>query len=258
MNSFKSLERAIDILFSFSRIKTEQTPLEIAESVGIPIPSVYRFLKTFEQKGLMEKNPSTGMYSLGYDLLILESAVRNKIGLESITRPIIDRISSETHETVQITILNKDHGLLLFSEESPNPPRFVPEFGFPMPLYAGSTVQIMMAYLPEETQEQIISKGLQKFGPNSITSANQLRIRLKEIKEVGYAVSNEEFYPGSKGVALPIFIHGKKIIGSLAVSAPMERFEEQKEKEVLKLLSEQAAIISQRISIQNEYNTKLF
>ncbi len=256
MNSIKSLERAIDILFSFSRNKPEQTPLEIAEAVEIPVPSVYRFLHTFVKKGLLEQNKRTGMYSLGFDLLQLEAALRNKMGLEQIMRPAIEQVASLTQETVQITILNKDHGLLMFSEDSPNPPRFVPEFGIPIPLYAGSTVQAIMAFVSEKLQEKIISGGIRKIGPKSILSPAELRARLKEIRDSGYAVSYEEYYPGSLGIATPLILTGNRIFGSIAVSGPIDRLEPKKE-DVIRLLTEQAEILSERISIQEGYGQKV-
>jgi DNA-binding IclR family transcriptional regulator len=248
MSSFKSLERAIDILFSFSKSHYNQSPSEIATEVGIPITSVYRFLSTFEKKGLVEKDKSTGKYSLGYDLLILESAVRKKIGLEKITRPSLNTLANETNETVQVTILNKNHGFLLFSEESPTPPRFVPEYGYPMPLYAGCTVQVIMAHLPMEQQELILAGGLEKIGPKSILVPDELRNRLAEIRRNGFAVSYEEYYPGSKGIAVPLFKRGAEIFGSLAVSAPIERFDSEKEANVLEMLQKEAEVINTLLS----------
>ena len=249
MNSIKSLERAIDILFSFSGNKPEQTPLEIAESVGIPVPSVYRFLHTFVKKGLLDQNKKTGLYSLGFDLLRLEAALRNKMSMEQIMKPVLEHIAALTEETVQITILNKDHGMLLFSEDSPNPPRFVPEFGSKIPLYAGCTVQVIMAYVPEALQEQIISGGIRKFGPKSILSPDELRTRLHQIREDGYAVSYEEFYPGSLGISSPLILSDDRIFGSLSVSGPIERLEHKKQ-DVIDLLNDQAEILSDRISIK--------
>lgn len=248
MSSFKSLERAIDILFSFTNNKNNQTPAEIADEVGIPITSVYRFLNTFEKKGLVEKELLTGRYTLGYDLLVLEAAVRKKMGLEKITKPSLNVLAKETRETVQVTILHKDHGFLLFSEESPNPPRFVPEYGYPMPLYAGCTVQVIMAYIPKESQERILTGGLEKIGPKSILSPDILRERLAAIRLSGYAVSYEEFYPGSKGIAVPLFRRGTEIIGSIAVSAPIERFDAEKEVRVLELLKREADLINKLLS----------
>jgi len=250
----KSLERAIDILFSFTGEHTTRSPAEIAAAVGIPVSSVYRFLKTFESRGLVDLDRKTGTYSLGYDVLMLESAVRKKIGLEKITKPVLDQVAGITRETVQITILNKDHGFLLFAEESPTPPRFAPDFGFPMPLYAGCTVQVIMAYLPEEARERIISGGLKKFGPRSILSPEVLRTRLDEIRDKGYAISFEEFYPGSKGIAFPFFRSEGRIVGSLAVSAPIERFDSEKERQVIDLLFEESKQITKKITAQDSYN----
>jgi DNA-binding IclR family transcriptional regulator len=249
MNSIKSLERAIDILFSFSSEKPEQTPLEIAESVGIPVPSVYRFLYTFVKKGMLDQNKKTGLYSLGFDLLRLEAALRNKFSMEQIMKPVLEHIAGITEETVQITILNKNHGMLLFSEDSPKPPRFVPEFGSLVPLYAGCTVQVIMAYLPLEDQEKIIAGGIKKIGPKSILSEDELRKRLAEIRRDGYAVSYEEFYPGSIGISTPIFISKDKIFASLSVSGPIERLEHKKQ-QVIDLLVQQAAVLSDRLSIR--------
>jgi DNA-binding IclR family transcriptional regulator len=106
-----------------------------------------------------------------------------------------------------------------------------------------------MAYLPLEDQEKIIAGGIKKVGPKSILSEDELRKRLAEIRRDGYAVSYEEFYPGSIGISTPIFISSDKIFASLSVSGPIERLEHKKQ-QVIDLLIEQASVLSDRLSIR--------
>jgi DNA-binding IclR family transcriptional regulator len=109
-----------------------------------------------------------------------------------------------------------------------------------------------MAYLSTQVQEKILSGEIKKYGPKSILSADELRERLAEIRRDGYAISYEEYYPGSLGISTPIFLSGGRIFGSLSVSGPIERFEYKKD-QVLHLLIEQARILSDRISIHESY-----
>jgi DNA-binding IclR family transcriptional regulator len=85
--------------------------------------------------------------------------------------------------------------------------------------------------LSREEQDRIIKeKGLARFTPKTITDPVLLRQRLREIKKLGYAISEGEIYTGVKAVAAPIFDHRQRVIGSICVAGPIERLIQEKTK----------------------------
>jgi DNA-binding IclR family transcriptional regulator len=223
MTAIRSLQRGIDILFLFNSERPSLTVEEIARSIAIPIATAYRFVRTLKEEGLLERDSLSGRYSLGLRLLELEAAIHRKMDLESVSIPLLKALAATSGETVQLTVVNADRGICTYVEESASALRMAPEKGGVLPLHAGASVQVILAFLPEEDQERICRRPLKRFTNCTITNPEDLRKRLAKIRKERYAVTFGEVYLGSVGVAAPIFDRTKRVIASVAVSGPMQR-----------------------------------
>ena len=117
-----------------------------------------------------------------------------------------------------------------------------------MPLYAGATVQTMLAYLSPEEQEAAIPKTIHAIGPNSITSRKALDEKLKRIRELGWACSEAEVNPGIRAYSVPIFSRIGKATASLSIAWPAERIQE-KEQGIVAALLETSKILSYKTMV---------
>jgi DNA-binding IclR family transcriptional regulator len=70
--------------------------------------------------------------------------------------------------------------------------------------------------------------------------------QLAQIRDEGYAVSREELIRGAVAIAVPVFLGGGKVAGSLAVYGPSVRIDEPQIRRIARLLMRQ----SQRISLK--------
>ncbi len=247
MALIQSLQKGIDILFLFNRERTTLTVDEIARLADIPVPSAYRFVATLKDKGLLEKNDTTGRYSLGLRILELEASVHRKLNLESVSIPLLKKLAKTSNETVQLTIVNKKRGICIFVEESTSPLRIAPEKGRRLALHGGASVQVILAFLPEDDRKKIYKDGLEKFTDQTITDPVRLEERLGHIRRQGYAVTAGELYLGSIGIAAPVFDQNAKVIGSVAVSGPEQRMTADKQKSIRKAVVQVTSEISKAL-----------
>jgi hypothetical protein len=74
----------------------------------------------------------------------------------------------------------------------------------------------------------IREKGLRKYTPNTITEPETLKEHLKSIRRLGYATSDQEIYTGVKALAAPIFDYSGRVVASICVAGPRERFTQEK------------------------------
>ena len=77
----------------------------------------------------------------------------------------------------------------------------------------------ILAFLPEEDIERIVSGPLQAFTPATITSADTLKDVLARIRSQGYAEDFGEMTVGIRSFAAPVFDASGGVIG--AVSVPL-------------------------------------
>ncbi len=228
MKEVQSLERGINILFQFSRKRPAMTAEEIATAVELPKSSIYRFLRTFMKHGLLERDPLTGRYYLGLRLLELEEVVHSKIDIETVSKPFLTALGEFSGETVQLNILHGDCGICLYGVESPSAFRLAPEKGRVIPLYAGASGKSILAFMETEMRDRICEGPFEQFTPYTIGDPEELKSQLEQIRQQGYAITRQEVYIGSLGMAAPLFGKNKQVRGSVSLSGPIQRIDEER------------------------------
>jgi DNA-binding IclR family transcriptional regulator len=234
----KTLDQSLKILLCFTREKPSWGARELAKEVGLNHANVYRILSTFEANRFLVKDPETKKYSLGIRLWELGIHMFDTLHVGTLIRPIMKRLMEETGESIFLTSLDDNQGLTLDVMEPDNVVKFSVSVGSRAPLYVGASYRTILAYLPEETVEQIIRQGLKKYTATTLTDPELLRKDLAEIRAKGWGRSEGEYTPDVIAIAVPLFSHAGNVMGSLAVSGPIYRMSEEKIERSLKLLQQ--------------------
>ena len=96
-NKVQSLDRALEILRLLGS-EPEMRVTDLARRLEVHKSTVFRLLSTLQEHGLVEQNPATEKYRLGYGLVRLASSVVGEIGdphlglrsqqLQDVERPV--------------------------------------------------------------------------------------------------------------------------------------------------------------------------
>jgi DNA-binding IclR family transcriptional regulator len=156
----------------------------------------------------------------------------------------------KTHTSVFLGILNWDQVTILDIVEARGELGITAPIGSTIPLFAGAVGKVFLASMPEDQADKIIqTKGLPRFTDNSIVDRNVYFSELKQVKESGYAVDDEEYIMGVRAVASPLIGLGQLRSAIWAVGFKASLNETQME--VLARETHTAArTISQRIQDQ--------
>ena len=241
-----SVIKAVEILFLFTE-KYEMSLTEITERLGMGKSSAYKYLNTLEQLKLIERDPVTKKYRLGIRVLELSRAVLENLELRRVARPYLEELARKCNETVHLMVERDGEGIYIDKIDSPRAIRMYSQIGKRLPLHTGAVGKVLLAYMPEERINEIISKPLIKFTENTITDPEKLKEELRKIRERGYAIDNEEVEIGLKCVGAPIRDHTGKVVASISISGPSTRFTDDKIREYIKLVKEYAMKISEAL-----------
>jgi IclR family transcriptional regulator, KDG regulon repressor len=224
MNS--SVTKAINLIEALSRSRKPLALKALAENTSLDKATAYRLLSSLRQKGLVQKIGEHGCYGLGPRFLVFAEEYRRNFTMRDTVVPYLEALVQTTEETaLYCERFQYDSCVTVERRESLHHTRTVIETGIPRPLSVGSSALSILAMLPREQVLSIISmNGLEKFTPFTIISQKQLLKRIEQIKRDGYAVSIQERYSYTAGVAAPCFI-GQSVIGSIAVIGPAERIQ---------------------------------
>jgi IclR family pca regulon transcriptional regulator len=89
-----------------------------------------------------------------------------------------------------------------------------------LPAHCTALGKVLLANLSESESKAIVSElELSREGPNTITRKGQLRSELAQIRDVGFAVEDEELTAGVLSIAAPIRA-SDELLGAIDVSAP--------------------------------------
>jgi DNA-binding IclR family transcriptional regulator len=198
---------------------------------------------------LLQEDHGTAKYILGLNALRLGLLAQQQFNISTIARPFMKELSAITKETVLLTAVNGTKGIVLDRVESEEPIRYsLFQPGASIPLYAGASSKVLMAYLPEEDWDLIIKKeGLKRYTSNTITNRNKLIAHLREIRKRGYALSDQEVDRDVRAISAPIFNGLGEVRAGLSIAGPVYRINKKKVSQLSRLVIEYAKKISSHL-----------
>jgi DNA-binding IclR family transcriptional regulator len=186
---------------------------------------VHRILGALKRHGYVSQHEETKRFRLGVAALQLGDRARAVVDLRSVAMPALRRLSQDTGETALLTVLapGRDRGVCLERVETPQPLRLSVTPGRQLPLHAGASQKVLLAYLGGSDIERVIAAGLEHLCHATITDPGLLRDELATIRRRGWASSYEETNLGVWGVAVPVLNARDEIVCAVGIAGPSAR-----------------------------------
>ncbi|MGN8027194.1 IclR family transcriptional regulator [Microbacterium sp. 22242] len=238
-------DRTLTILMMFTETRLVLSATEVADSLGVARSTAYRYLQSLVQSEFLADDGRGGFY-LGVRVLELARLARRGFGLSEIAVPVMRELAERFHHTVLLTRRLKDRVICLEREEAAAQYiRLSYERGQVLSLNAGASAYALLAWLDEaELRALFDGVELERFTATTLTDADSIVDRLRDVRAEGYAVSHGEVDPDAMGIAAPIFGGGQRVIAALSVVLIQSRTGESEIGEISTAVVEAAARIS--------------
>lgn len=118
-----------------------------------------------------------------------------------------------------------------------------------LPIHATSIGKAVLAYLPENEIEHVLSQPLERFTEHTVTDAKALREELANIRRRGFSVNLTEYRSTVCAIGAPIRNETGRAFAGLCISAPQLRFDEDVIEEWGAWAAEAAATISRSVGM---------
>ena len=241
----KSVDICLDLIELLVTNQYDFGVREAARALELPKSTVYRYLLALEQRKILEVDPASKKYRIGLNLYRLASMALAGVELRKISLPYMEELRDKTNETVYLYIYEYDYITYVEKVDCSHTVRHVLEIGKAYPLPLGASGKAILAFLPEEEVDRILSKTkIPPATPRTITDPNKLKESLPEIRKKGFVLTFGERVPDVAGITAPIFSQQKKVIGGINLTIPISRFEQEKSLAYSKLVKECARKIS--------------
>lgn len=217
-----AVESAISLLEALGAAQP-MSLTELSKKLELGKSSVYRLLVTLVRRGYVERDPRSDRYQLTYGLLALGGRAVERLGLREVAQPVMQRLASQTGETVNLGVLDGFRTVSIHLVESARPLHIHMRIGG-VSAHATSTGKVLLAALPpEELTRRLAGQRLASLTSRTIKSRSALRAELQRVCQQGYAVDDEECSEGLRCVGAPVCDHRGTVVAALSVVAPCHR-----------------------------------
>jgi IclR family pca regulon transcriptional regulator len=218
-----SVLKAFDVLKVFSRHKPRMTLSEVADYAGMSRASARRFLLTFTQAGYMDTDGKR--FFLTPKLLELSHSIVSSTNIWEAARPVIADLSNKLGESCYGAVL--DGSEVLYVAHHSAAQRFVNvgiRVGSRLPAYCTSIGRVLLSGLSDEALEQVLA-GIKPVAhtPRTVTAKGKIRELIREARQLGWSIVDEELEVGLRSVSAPIRSRSGEIIAALNVCGPSSR-----------------------------------
>jgi IclR family acetate operon transcriptional repressor len=236
----KSATRTLDIIEYAVAHGRPLVAQEIAVALGIPVSSLSYLLSTLVERGYLARDGRR--YSAGPGLERLQ-AKSGGYTLKDRAAALVRTLRVALNETTSFFVRHGWEVEAIVTETSEQALRYSMETGRRLPMHALAAGKALLAALPDDELDRYFAESDRgRFTPATMTSEKALRRELPEIRRTGFALTDEEYSLGIRGVGRVVTVGGEPV-GSLSVAIPKVRFDQATQERTIDLLERSSGLL---------------
>ena len=217
----QTVDRALEVLLSFSETRTEWGVVELAEEFGLNRSTSQRLLAALAARGFLRSDPDTRRYGLGPALWQMASLWERGGGLARLAEQVLTDLAGRTGRTAHFSVPDGFHVRCIAAVDGyGGPVRMHPLVGDLYPAHAGATSRAYFAFLDPHVRRNLLS-GRPFARYTNLTKVDEAALMdmLDATVRRGWAQSDGEYDSATRAIAAPVRL-GTRPIGSLTVLEP--------------------------------------
>jgi DNA-binding IclR family transcriptional regulator len=243
----RSVDRALGLLRT---IATSPVPLRFADleqQSGLPKATLHQLLGSLLSTGWVTRDPETGWLAVGIAAFEVGTRFPVQQSLREVSAPILAELLGELNETMHFGMLVDGDVVYIDRAVSSHPIRYAAPLGHRLPAYATGLGKAMLSALPDGDVQEFYPDGLMPITDHTITSMGALLTELKETRDRGFSLEDQESTPGVRCIGVLVPVKGRVLAMSMAV--PISRASREDLIAAAPRLQRAADSIAERLSI---------
>lgn len=216
-----AVDRTLTVLEMLAASETPMTLSALAAAAGVPLATCASIVQTLERRGYAARRVvgRSHFWRLTMKLNGLAAELGRRVDLPSLAQPFLRRLVDETRMPAHIGVLEGDLVIYAAKVGAPGMVQFNTYPGKTAPYNLTALGRAIAAHLPEDQLEPLLSRLAPGAGPRAKrVSMLDLRTRLATVRELGYAVEDEEEDAGIGCIASPFFDAQDNVVGSIGIT----------------------------------------
>ena len=208
--TMSTAEKVAELMLAFESDNAggsaDRSVSELSSIVGRERSQVCRMLKSLRQAQVVEQDPYSHRYRLGWKVQVLAAGAGDQV-LVGASRPILQALVARTGEVALLTVQEANRGLTVMREESQNSLRRGGWIGQRSAMHYTATGRALMFDADDELVKALTVDQFgadSRSGPNAPRNLDELLERLRVERKQGYAIASEEVETGLTSVSVPV------------------------------------------------------
>ena len=223
-NFMTSLARGLIVIQAFTQQSPQMTISQLSVKTGLSRAAVRRCLYTLTKLGFAGAEDGQ-RYALRPRMLSLSHTYTTSSTLSTAAQPILERMSGTLRESFSVATLDGDEIVYIARTQVPSRVMAVDlHIGSRLPAYCTSMGRVLLAFLPPDQLEQYLARvELTPHTTRTITTVDKLRLALRNVRRLGYALVDQELEVGLRSLAVPVYGPGGRVIATVNLSGNAPR-----------------------------------
>ena len=221
LRTIQSVDRAAALLKAVANSPRPLTVVELAAQCGLNRSTAWRLLATLDSQGLVERDPATQRFSVGYAIFQIAAAGDHDAFVRR-AHPVLRQLADDTGETVNLAVAKRFHLVYVHQVEAPQimSPNWL---GRAVALHATSSGKAFLAWLPKAEQRALLQEKLERFTKTTVTDWRLLEQELEKTRREGYSMCVGELEETLYGASAPVLNERERPVAIVSVWGPQHR-----------------------------------
>ncbi len=213
----EALARGLDVIAAFRPAYGALTLAEVAVATGLARPTARRILLTLQELGYVRAED--GAFTLTPRVLDLGVAFVRSQGLWDIARPHMRALVARTNESCSVAQLDGSDIVYVARVAVPKIVGLSVQIGTRFPALATSLGKVLLAALPQAELEAVLAQPTRSgLVPRWQPGAAERDAVLGDVREQGWALTDEQLTLGIRSVAAPLRDGSGRVLAALNVN----------------------------------------
>jgi IclR family pca regulon transcriptional regulator len=222
-NFMTSLARGLIVIQAFTQQHPQMTISQLSVKTGLSRAAVRRCLYTLTKLGFAGAEDGQ-RYALRPRMLTLSHTYTTSSALSTAAQPILERMSASFRESFSVATLDGEDIVYIARTTVSRVMAVDLHIGSRLPAYCTSMGRVLLAYLPNEQLEQYLAKvDLVPHTTRTITTVDKLRLALRNVRRLGYALVDQELEVGLRSLAVPVYAPSGRVVATVNLSGNAPR-----------------------------------
>lgn len=201
-DTVSAVDRALQVLDIFDPSAKALPLTAISERTGLPKSTLLRIIASLMNRGYLRALPD-GRYQLGPAVLHLAAVYQRTVQPEDVIRPVLEGLVQASGESASFNVREGDIQVCLYRVDSLHALRDHVRIGQCFPMDRGCAALVLRAFSGE-------------VGPEFDAVRAQVVV-----------TTHGEQFPGTSGIAVPVYGLNQSLAGAMILSGPTSRFDEE-------------------------------